>query len=73
MNTPSTQIPVNPTSTDTTLTPTPHIISVVVGGILGFLTTKVGVPAEVVPYVTVAVTSVVTTAVHFLLAKITEK
>jgi small basic protein len=59
-------------STDGTLKPAPHIVAVLVGGILGFLTTKVGIPTEYVTYISVGVTTLLTTAVHFIQAKLAE-
>lgn len=65
MNSP---IPVAPK--DSTLTPTPHIVAVVVGAVGGFLSTKVGLPAEYVSLISIGLTATLTTGIHFLLAKI---
>jgi hypothetical protein len=61
-----------PVSKDPTLTATPHIVAVIVGGICGFLSTKVGLPADYVALISVGATTVLTSAVHFIMAKLAE-
>jgi hypothetical protein len=57
-------------SKDSTLTATPHVVAVVVGAIAGFLTTKVGLPAEYVSLASIGLTAAFTTGIHFVLAKL---
>jgi hypothetical protein len=61
-----------PSNGDTTLTATPHIVAVVAGGLSGFLSTKIGLPADYVSLISVGVTTVMTSFVHWLLAKLSQ-
>lgn len=72
MNTPQTQIPVGATTKDGTLTPTPHIVAVLVGGVLGFLSTKLPFLGAYSVPISIGLTTVLTTAVHFVQAKLAE-
>jgi hypothetical protein len=67
MNTP---IPVK--ATDGTLNATPHIVAVLVGGIVGFLSTKLPFLGEYSVPISIGLTTVLTTAVHFVQAKLAE-
>jgi len=57
---------------DPTLNATPHIVAVVVGALAGFLSTKVGVPLEYVSIISIGVTTVATSFVHWVQAKLAQ-
>jgi hypothetical protein len=61
-----------PAAKDSTLTATPHVVAVVVGVICGFLSTKIGIPAQYVAIASVGLTGLLTTGVHFVMAKLSE-
>jgi hypothetical protein len=64
MNSPS-PVPTN----DPTLTATPHIVAVIIGVAAGWLTSK-GVPAEYVTWGAIGATTVGTSLVHWIMAKL---
>jgi len=61
-----------PPATDGTLKAVPHIVAVITGAITGFLTLHIGLPADYSSYVGIGVATVLTTAVHWIQAKLAE-
>lgn len=61
-----------PPSTDGTLTVTPHVVAVIAGAFVGWLSMQLHLPAAWAPYVTLGLTTLMTTGVHFVQAKIDE-
>jgi hypothetical protein len=62
----------NSPANDPTLTSPPHIASVLTGIVAGFLSTKVGLPPDITSVVSLAIGSVVTSAVHWIQAKLVQ-
>lgn len=61
-----------PPSTDGTLTPVPHVVAVATGLFTGWATTKLGLPTQYASYAAILVATLLTSAVHFLQAKLDE-
>ena len=62
-----------PIQKDQTLTPVPHVVSVIVGTITGFLTAKLPwIPPQYIALVGIGMTGLMTTGVHFIMAKLEE-
>lgn len=66
----STSIPVKPA--DGTLSATPHVVSLAVGALTAFLTTKLHLDAATTAYVAGGAATVLTTLVHWGQAKLAE-
>lgn len=61
-----------PPVTDGTLTITPHAVAVAAGLITGWMTTKIGLSPAHATYASIVIATLITTAVHFIQAKIDE-
>lgn len=64
--------PQNVLPSDNTLTLTPHVISVIVGGILGFVSTKVPFLAPYTAWASPLVAAGITSFAHWIQAKAAE-